>query len=59
MKYKVCIELKSEVEDRRPNYDGELNQTKLAITKVVEADSEKEALQTVIDLLTDVEGVEE
>ena len=58
MKYKVCIELKSEVQDRHPGYDDELNQTKLSITKSVEADTEKEALQNVIDLITDAEGEE-
>ena len=57
MKYKICFELKSEVEDRRPGYDGEFNQTKISVTKVVEAANEKAALQQVIDLISE-EGEE-
>lgn len=57
MKYKISFELKSAIEDRRVGYDGEHEQTKISVTKVVEADTEKEALQQVIDLISD-EGEE-
>lgn len=57
MKYKISFELKSAIEDRRVGYDGEHEQTKISVTKVVEAETEKAALQQVIDLISE-EGEE-
>lgn len=53
MKYLIYFELKSAVNDRDARYDSEFGQTKISVTKVVEAGSEKEALQKVIDLVTE------
>lgn len=57
MNYKIKIELKSAISEddrnRMMRSDHEPDQTVLNITKVVEADTEKQALQKVINLISD------